>query len=148
MISPFIAYQTRGLNPRLHRTVVVKHVYRQLTVGPHGDNTRLRISQQPTTCPGLACLSSSQGGSCPDTPVSHPTLPQPFTSRSGARRRGANSWRCAEGAWRLPQQMNHRRLIFNSRLLLPSSISASSSCFTPSPPLSLSIHHCILQPCR
>lgn len=75
-----------------------------------------------TTCPGLCCLFTSQGSSCLGTLGSSPA----FHIQVQDHEAGANSWRCAEGAWRLPQQMNHHGLIFNSRLLLPSSISPSS----------------------
>lgn len=74
-----------------------------------------------TTCPGLPSYSPCQRVSCLGTPGRSPA----FHIQVRGQETGANSWRCAEGAWRLPQQMNHHRLIFNSRLLLPSSISAS-----------------------
>lgn len=77
------------------------------------------------TCPGLCCLSSSQRSSCLGTLGSSPA----FHIQVQHHEAEANSWRCAEGAWRLPQQMNHHGLIFNSRLLLPSSISPSSPLF-------------------
>lgn len=78
------------------------------------------IRARPTTCPGLHCLSPSQGSSCLGTLGSSPA----FHIQVQGQETGANSWRYAEGAWRLPQQMNHHGLIFNSRLLLPSSISS------------------------
>lgn len=80
------------------------------------------IPARSTTCPGLHRLSASQGNSCLGTLGSSPA----FHIQVQGQETGANSWRCAEGAWRLPQQMNHHGLIFNSRLLLPSSISLSS----------------------
>ena len=84
-------------------------------------HTQTVIPARPTTCPGLRCFSPSQRGSCLGTLGSSPA----FHIQVQGQETRANSWRCAEGAWRLPQQMNHHRLIFNSRLLLPSSISAS-----------------------
>ncbi|TWW78394.1 hypothetical protein D4764_11G0005150 [Takifugu flavidus] len=78
-----------------------------------------------STCPGLCNFSSSQGSWCQGTLGSSPA----FHIQVQGQETGANSWRCAEGAWRLPQQMNHHGLIFNSRLLLPSSISLPPSSF-------------------
>lgn len=79
------------------------------------------IQARLTTCPGPPSCSSSQRFSCLGTLGSSPG----FHIQGQGQQTGANSWRCAEGAWRLPLQMNHHRLIFNFRLLLPSSISAS-----------------------
>lgn len=80
------------------------------------------IRARSTTCPGLPCLSPSQGCSWLGTLGSSPG----FHIQVQGQEAGANSWWCAEGAWRLLQQMNHHGLIFNSRFLLPSSISPSS----------------------
>ncbi|KAG7512008.1 hypothetical protein JOB18_016962 [Solea senegalensis] len=87
----------------------------------------------------LACAASnaspSQGSSCLGTLGSHSALHIQVQGQETE----ANSWLCAGGAWRSLQQMNHHGLIFNSRLLLPSSISASSSSLHTTLPLPLSI---------
>lgn len=82
----------------------------------HTHTHSLIIRARSTTCLGLYCLCPSQGSSCLG---SSPAIHIQFQGQET----GANSWRYAEGVWRLPQQMNHHGLIFNSRLLLPSSIS-------------------------
>lgn len=111
---------TRWLDPRVVVIQCVWHRHRHRHTHAHTHSPIIRA--RSTTCPGLPCLSPSQGCSWLGTLGSSPG----FHIQVQGQEAGANSWRCAEGAWRLLQQMNHHGLIFNSRFLLPSSISPSS----------------------